>query len=48
VSGWIYILEFMKKVYQQPITEAIIVEPSSVLCASGTIDRNPGNGIWGN
>lgn len=38
----------MKKEYQQPITAAIIVEPSSILCASGVIDRNPGHGIWGN
>ena len=38
----------MKKVYQQPITEALMLEPSSILCASSFIDPNAENGMWGN
>ena len=38
----------MKKQYQQPMTTAIAVQSSSVLCASGFIDNNPGDGMWGN
>ena len=38
----------MKKTYQQPMTEAIIMEPSSILCASAFIDPNAANGFWGN
>ena len=38
----------MKKQYQQPITEALIMEPSSILCASGFIDDKPQDGMWGN
>ena len=38
----------MKKVYQQPMTEAVNMEPTSILCASGFIDQNPEDGMWGN
>ena len=38
----------MKKQYQQPTTEALVMEPSSILCASSFIDQNPGDDIWGN
>ena len=35
----------MKKTYQQPQTDAILMEPSSILCASMYIDPNPGTGF---
>ena len=38
----------MKKVYQQPMTEAVIMEPTSILCASSFIDPDAANGLWGN
>ena len=38
----------MKKQYQQPMTEALIMEPSSILCASSFIDPNAKDGMWGN
>jgi hypothetical protein len=34
----------MKKQYQQPITEALTMEPSSILCASLIIDPNEATG----
>lgn len=37
----------MKKTYQQPITEALKMEPSSILCASMFVDPNPSDGNWG-
>ena len=37
----------MKKQYQQPTTEALKMEPSSILCASSFVDPNPENGMWG-
>jgi hypothetical protein len=37
----------MKKTYQQPQTEAVILEPSSILCASAFIDTTPGDDMWG-
>ena len=37
----------MKKQYQQPTTEALTMEPSSILCASGFIDSTPGDDLWG-
>jgi hypothetical protein len=40
-------LNIMKKQYQQPISEAIIMEPSSILCASSFIDPSPGDDMWG-
>lgn len=36
--------EHMKKVYQQPTTEAIKMEPSSILCASLIIVDEFGTG----
>ena len=38
----------MKQQYQQPTTEALKMEPSSILCASSFIDPNAENGMWGN
>ena len=38
----------MKKVYQQPMTEAVIMEPSSILCASSFIDPDAADNMWGN
>lgn len=38
------IYEVMKKVYQQPITETLKMEPNSILCASLFIDPNEGSG----
>jgi hypothetical protein len=37
-------MNIMKKQYQQPITEALKMEPSSILCASLIIDPIPGSG----
>ena len=37
----------MKKTYQHPITEALKMEPSSILCASSFVDPNPGDEMWG-
>ena len=37
----------MKKQYQQPTTEALKMEPSSILCASSFIDSTPGDHLWG-
>ena len=37
----------MKKQYQQPMTEVLTMEPSSILCASMIVDPNPGDGVWG-
>ena len=37
----------MKKIYQQPMTEALVMEPSSILCASSFVDPNPSDGLWG-
>ena len=38
----------MKKTYQQPMTEALVMEPSSILCAIGFNDQNPTDNMWGN
>ena len=37
-------MNIMKKQYQQPTTEALKMEPSSILCASMYIDPIPGSG----
>jgi hypothetical protein len=37
-------MNIMKKQYQQPTTEALTMEPSSILCASMYIDPNEGAG----
>ena len=37
----------MKKTYQQPQTDAILIELSSILCASAFIDHNAGDNLWG-
>jgi hypothetical protein len=37
----------MKKQYQQPMTEALTMEPASILCASMIMDSTQADGIWG-
>lgn len=37
----------MKKQYQQPTTEALTMEPASILCASMYTDSHPGDDLIG-
>ena len=40
-----------KKIYQRPTTQNVEIQPTSILCASGTainLNNSGEEGVWGN